>query len=83
MDMGFQNRFGCHVFNDAVMKRMLSPSIYKSLQETRKEGRTLDAGIAQPVADAMLQWAIEQGATHYLHWFQPIDRKSTRLNSSH
>ena len=70
--MGFQNEFGCHVFNDAVMRRMLSPSIYESLQKTRKEGRTLDVRIAQPVADAMLQWAVEQGATHYLHWFQPM-----------
>ncbi|MEG1849624.1 MAG: glutamine synthetase III, partial [Oscillospiraceae bacterium] len=70
--MDFTTEFGAHVFNDAVMRRMLAPEIFESLRRTRKEGRRLEEEIAEPVAAAMLQWAVEQGATHYLHWFQPM-----------
>jgi len=70
--MGIKENFGIHVFNDAVMKRMLPAEVYLSLRHTRKEGTKLDESIAEPVAKAMLEWAIEQGATHYMHWFQPM-----------
>ncbi|MBP1556844.1 MAG: glutamine synthetase III, partial [Oscillospiraceae bacterium] len=70
--MSIQEKFGIHVFNDAVMKRMLPAEVYLSLRHTRREGSSLDESIAEPVAAAMLKWAIEQGATHYIHWFQPM-----------
>src|SRR5574344_1595118 len=70
--MNLQDTFGTHVFNDAVMEKRLSKDVYDSLRKTRKEGRKLDESIAEPVAAAMLQWAAEQGATHYIHWFQPM-----------
>ncbi|HWP50522.1 MAG TPA: glutamine synthetase III [Clostridia bacterium] len=70
--MTIQERFGIHVFHDEVMERMLPAEVFLSLRKTRKEGGKLDESIAEPVADAMLKWAIGQGATHYLHWFQPL-----------
>ncbi len=65
--------FGCHVFNDAVMRRTLPRNVYQSIKKTSSEGRTLDPAIADIVANAMKDWAIEQGATHYAHWFQPMN----------
>ncbi len=70
--MSFEQDFGCHVFHDEVMKAMLPSEVFMSLQRTRKEGGKLDEAIAGPVAAAMLKWALEQGATHYIHWFQPM-----------
>lgn len=70
--MEFVSEFGCRVFNDMTMRRMLSPEVFESLRRTRKEGRRLEPSIAEPVAAAMLKWAMEQGATHYVHWFQPM-----------
>ena len=70
--MGIKDSFGIHVFNDTVMQRMLPAQVYLSLRQTRKEGHKLDESIAEPVAEAMLKWAVEQGATHYIHWFQPM-----------
>ncbi len=64
--------FGTMVFNDCVRKQMLPPEAYKSLQETIENGRSLDISLANVVADAMKTWAIEKGATHYTHWFQPM-----------
>ncbi len=64
--------FGSLVFNDAAMKERLPKDIYKSLQKTIKEGLKLDITLANVVANAMKDWAIEKGATHYTHWFQPM-----------
>ncbi len=64
--------FGCMVFDDRVMKAMLSEKIYKSLKRTIDKGQPLDSSVADAVADAMKDWAIEKGATHYTHWFQPM-----------
>ncbi len=64
--------FGSMVFNDAVMKERLPEEIYNALQRTMQAGRHLHADIAGDVANAMKEWAIEKGATHYSHWFQPM-----------
>ena len=64
--------FGCMVFNDEVMRERLPKEVYKSLTKTIATGRTIDASIADVVANAMKDWAIEKGATHYTHWFQPL-----------
>ena len=64
--------FACEVFNDNVMKDRLPPDTYAQLQRTIKNGRHLDLSLATVVANAMKDWAIEKGATHYTHWFQPM-----------
>ena len=64
--------FGSNVFNDAVMKERLPKQIYKELKKTIEEGTELNPEIANVVANAMKNWAIEKGATHYTHWFQPL-----------
>ncbi len=64
--------FGSKVFNDAVMKERLPKETYISLRNTISEGRELDISVANIVANAMKDWAIDNGATHYTHWFQPM-----------
>ncbi len=64
--------FGCNVFNDALMQEKLPSDIYKKLKKTIEDGAQLDVSIAGAVAHAMKEWAIERGATHYTHWFQPL-----------
>ena len=64
--------FGSMVFNDSVMHDRLPKDIYRSLKKTIDEGKELDIGVANVVASAMKDWAIENGATHYTHWFQPM-----------
>ncbi|MCG8502331.1 MAG: glutamine synthetase III [Firmicutes bacterium] len=64
--------FGCNVFNDAVMRERLPKATYKALKKTIDEGLPLGATVAEVVANAMKDWAIEKGATHYTHWFQPM-----------
>ena len=64
--------FGSMVFNDQVMKERLPEDVYKSLQNTIQNGKHLDLSLANVVAAAMKDWAIEKGATHYTHWFQPM-----------
>ena len=64
--------FGENVFSLKVMKEMLSPKAYVSIEKTIKEGGKLDVSIADEVAEAMKKWAIAKGATHYTHWFQPM-----------
>ena len=65
-------RFGENVFNDAVMQKRLPKETYKALKRTIEGGHTLDPEIAGVVANAMKDWALELGATHYTHWFQPM-----------
>ena len=64
--------FGSMVFNDDVMRERLPKEVFKSLTQTIATGGTIDASIADVVANAMKDWAIEKGATHYTHWFQPL-----------
>ena len=64
--------FGSMVFDDRVMKARLPEKVYKSLKETIDKGTPLDASVADSVAAAMKDWAIEHGCTHYTHWFQPL-----------
>ena len=64
--------FGSMVFNDSVMKERLPHADYKALKRTIQSGRELDPAIADVVANAMKDWAIEKGATHFTHWFQPM-----------
>ena len=64
--------FGCNVFDDRVMRATLSADIYTSLRKTIDEGKELDIGVANAVAEAMKNWAVANGATHYTHWFQPL-----------
>ena len=64
--------FGCKVFDDRVMKANLSAKVYQSLRKTIDEGAKLDIGVANAVAAAMKDWAVDHGATHYTHWFQPL-----------
>lgn len=64
--------FGSKVFDDRVMKATLSAKVYNSLKKTIDEGEDLDISVANAVAAAMKDWAVENGATHYTHWFQPL-----------
>ena len=64
--------FGSNVFNDSVMIERLPKDTYKILKSAIKEGKGIDSSIADTVASAMKDWAIEKGATHYTHWFQPL-----------
>ncbi len=64
--------FGTMVFDDRIMKATLSEKVYKSLKRTIDRGTPLDISVANAVAAAMKDWAIEKGATHYTHWFQPM-----------
>lgn len=64
--------FGSNVFNDSVMVERLPKDTYKMLKSAIKEGKGIDSSIADTVASAMKDWAIEKGATHFTHWFQPL-----------
>ncbi|WP_294368418.1 glutamine synthetase III [uncultured Clostridium sp.] len=66
------NLFGSLVFNDNVMKARLPKETYKALKNCIKAGKSLDLDVANVVANAMKDWAIEKGATHFTHWFQPM-----------
>ncbi|MER2081379.1 MAG: glutamine synthetase III [Ruminococcus sp.] len=64
--------FGSRVFNDQVMKERLPGTTYKALKKTIENGEALDISVANVVANAMKDWAVEQGCTHFTHWFQPM-----------
>ncbi len=64
--------FGTDVFNESVMKERLAPEIYNGWKECIKNGTALNINVAKEIAEAMKNWAIEKGATHYTHWFQPM-----------
>ena len=64
--------FGSMVFDDRVMRSTLSAEVYDSLRKTIDEGSALDIGVANAVAEAMKDWAVSKGATHFTHWFQPL-----------
>src|SRR5436190_2608836 len=64
--------FGVNVFSDDVTRSRLPENVYKALRNTIKKGAPLDPTVADAVATVMKEWAIEKGATHYTHWFQPM-----------
>ena len=66
------DNFGCRTFSGDVMLRYLQPEVYESLLETMEKAKPLDPAIANNVAHAMMEWAIDYGCTHYTHWFQPL-----------
>ncbi len=72
LDTPAEQIFGSNVFNDREMRKRLPKPVYRALQKTIKKGEKLDAGVADVVAQAMKEWAIEKGATHYAHVFQPL-----------
>lgn len=74
--------FGTLVFNDHVMKERLPSETYKTLAKTVKEGKPLDLEVANVVAHVMKEWAIENGATHYSHWFQPLSGITSEKHDS-
>ena len=70
--MNIPESFGKKVFDDRVMKSVLTAKEYASLKKTIDEGVQLDPHVADAVASAMKNWAVEKGATHFTHWFQPM-----------
>ena len=70
--MDLTQYFGVNTFNDNVMKERLPLQVYRALKKTIENGEELSGEIADVVANAMKQWAIERGATHFTHWFQPM-----------
>ncbi|MBP1553417.1 MAG: glutamine synthetase III [Oscillospiraceae bacterium] len=68
----FNTEFGSKLFNDTVMKQRLRPEIYDAVCKIRDEGMAWDPAVADEVAEAMKNWAMELGATHYVHWFSPL-----------
>jgi glutamine synthetase len=68
----FPELFGCMVFNEDTMRERLSPSCYKQWKKSVSDGTPLEISTANEIAEAMKQWAVEKGATHYTHWFQPM-----------
>ena len=74
--------FSKNVFNDKVMRERLPKSTYKQLHKTIDEGLELDPSVAEVVANAMKDWAIEHGATHFTHWFQPMNGRTAEKHDS-
>ncbi len=74
--------FGCDVFSDAIMQNRLNPEIYAALRRTIDEGSELEYKVADAVANAMKDWALEKGATHYTHWFQPMTGSTAQKHDS-
>src|ERR1700709_2528755 len=67
-----EETFGTLVFNDSEQQARLPKPVYQALRRTTVLGAPLDASVASAVANAMKEWAVEHGATHYAHWFQPL-----------
>ena len=65
--------FGKNVFNDSMMKKYLPKTVYEKLKKTISEGVELDSSLAKVVANGIMNWAVENGATHYTHWFEPLN----------
>ncbi|HOW87527.1 MAG TPA: glutamine synthetase III [Candidatus Omnitrophota bacterium] len=74
--------FGSNVFNDRIMKERLPKDTYRALKKTIQEGLPLSLEVANVVASAMKDWAIEKGATHYTHWFQPLTGRTAEKHDS-
>ena len=74
--------FGSKVFNDDVMRQRLPAVTYKALNTTIKQNKRLDPEVANVVANAMKDWALENGATHFTHWFQPLNGVTAEKHDS-
>jgi glutamine synthetase len=74
--------FGANVFSPAVQRHRLPKHVYKALQRTLARGESLDTSLADAVAQAMKEWAMEKGATHYTHWFQPLTGSTAEKHDS-
>jgi glutamine synthetase len=83
-DLTLQNNqvFGANVFSPAVQRQRLPKHVYKALQRTLARGEALDTSLADAVAQAMKDWAMEKGATHYTHWFQPLTGSTAEKHDS-
>ena len=83
--MNVPEYFGCMVFNDTEMKKRLTEDVYLRLRRTMDDGRSLDPGVADEVASAMKEWALERGATHFSHWLSLFLKNllKTGKNTSH
>ena len=82
MSVNIPEIFACNVFNEEVMKARLPKNIYINLKKTCRTGATLDMTTADVVANAIKEWAIEKGATHYTHWFQPMTGSTAEKHDS-
>ena len=82
MPSRIEELYGSMVFSDKVMRQKLPTAIYESLASTIKEGEPLDLEQANVIAHAMKEWAIEKGATHYTHWFQPLSGITSEKHDS-
>ncbi|MBQ9802964.1 MAG: glutamine synthetase III [Clostridia bacterium] len=82
MNKNLPELFGNMVFNEEVMRQRLPREVSKSLMKTMEEGKEIDPSIADVVANAMKDWAIEKGATHYTHWFQPLTGATAEKHDS-
>lgn len=80
--MNISEIYGSMVFNDAVMRQRLPSDVYRSLKNTIAIGKPIDVSIANVVANAMKDWAVEKGATHYTHWFQPLTSVTAEKHDS-
>jgi glutamine synthetase len=74
--------YGANVFSPAVQRQRLPKAVFKSLQETLDAGEALDPGLADAVASSMREWALERGATHFTHWFQPLTGSTAEKHDS-
>jgi glutamine synthetase len=74
--------FGSNVFSVAEQRKRLPKDVFKRLQETLAKGQPLDTSLADAVAAAMKDWALEKGATHYTHWFQPLTGMTAEKHDS-
>jgi glutamine synthetase len=74
--------FGSNVFSPAVQRQRLPKHVYKALQRTLARGEALDTALADSIAQAMKEWAMEKGATHYTHWFQPLTNSTAEKHDS-
>ena len=80
--MNIPEIFGENVFNDVVMRSSLPKEVYRSLRKTIDAGEPIDMSIADTVANAMKDWAVSKGATHYTHWFQPLTNLTAEKHDS-
>lgn len=74
--------FGKNVFNDAMMKKYLPKTVYEKLKKTISEGVELDSSLSKYVANGIMEWALENGATHYTHWFEPLNDSTAEKQNS-
>ncbi len=82
MESNIPELYGCYVFNDKIMRNKLPKDVYKALKKTIQNETHLQLEVANSVAVAMKEWAIENGATHYTHWFQPMTNVTAEKHDS-